>query len=430
MKNFLLVIKKCLIEASMRKTIVMSFLFLMISLSSLGQITRTQIMNTAKSYSDASYTWTATNANKWNGISKCGRKIYYASPAYGGCVITGTNYGMPYCWGGWTTTSQHNSAMANGKSAGDICSGYSGGCKNSPGGAGLSCASGNDCSGHITITWGLSSKHNCLMLDGISNQISASKVQPGDIYNRKDHVRLVSSYNSGNGKVTVVEASGRDWRTSYYTYTPMQLSGYTPRVYKVLACSAPSSVFASSITASSAVLNWTASNANSYNYYLKKSSATSYQTYNNNTNKPLRLSGLSPNTTYNFMVSSNCSSGTSEKSSVYTFKTAKSSGNSYTKETSPNFVENAVIPTDTDLSSMFSLFPNPTKQGSEISITGLPAKSILSIYTIESKLLTTVVCQPGNSKIRLPSFLTPSVYIVNIKSDNGWTYNHKLIITE
>src|SRR5436190_1351353 len=83
-------------------------------LNTYSQITRTQIMSNAATYTATSYSWSASSSNI-KSKSYCGSK-YVTSPSW---VKVGTNYGMPYCWGGMSTISQHNSAMSNSKSAGD-----------------------------------------------------------------------------------------------------------------------------------------------------------------------------------------------------------------------------------------------------------------------------------------------------------------------
>ncbi len=432
MKSLITQIESCFKSATIKDSIVVCLLLISVSFSSSAQITRTQIMNNAYSFSNASYSWTATASNKWSGTYSCGRYIYYASPSYGGCVITGTNWGMPYAWGGWSTIAQHNTAMSNGKSAGDICSGYSGGCTNSPGGAGLSCVSGDDCSGGVTNWWQLGSKYNCSMLDGISTATTPSLVQQGDIYNSSGHVRLVSSYSSSTGNTTVVESSGRDWRTSYYTYTPAQLSGYTPRVYNVFICNAPTSPYVSSITASTATFNWTSTGAVSYNYYIKKSTASTWTLLSGYSYKPVTLGNLSAGTTYNFMVSSNCGSSSSNPSSVVTFTTAsaKNEGGFEGSITVSDGNITAGIGEEQNAISQVSIFPNPVKIGQEISLEGLPEKVLISIYTVDGKLMFTKATTNGSVKLKLPTNLPASIYIVNLKSDNGFNENKRLVMAE
>jgi hypothetical protein len=190
--------------------------------SAFSQISRAQIINNAAPYT--SFTWTASSCNLWSGTTCSGKKVYSADVPW---VNVGTNVSMPYCWGGWSTQEQHIAAMANCKSAGDICSANGGGC--SGGGAGLSCASGHDCSGLVSRAWGLTSKQSTSTLPGLSTAIPLSQVQPGDIVNiAGSHVRLVET-NYGNGNYCVIEASGKDWKTAYHTYTALQLASYSPR---------------------------------------------------------------------------------------------------------------------------------------------------------------------------------------------------------
>ena len=188
----------------------------------IAQISRTQIINNAIPYT--SFSWTASSCNLWSGTSCGGRNVYSADIPW---VNIGTNISMPYCWGGWSTQSEHITAMANCKSAGDICSTSGGGC--SGGGAGLSCASGHDCSGLVSRAWGLSSKQSTSTLPNLSTSIPLNQVQQGDILNVVgSHTRLVET-NYGNGNYRVIEASGTDWKTAYHTYTAAQLASYDPR---------------------------------------------------------------------------------------------------------------------------------------------------------------------------------------------------------
>lgn len=191
---------------------------------SIGQIPRDQVINNAASY--VNFTWTASACNlnpTWNGQSCGGRSVYSADAAW---VNVGANTSMPYMWGGWSTQTQHNTAMANCKAAGDICSTMGGGCSGN--GAGLSCASGHDCSGLVSRAWALSTKQSTTTLPSLCSQIGLTAVQSGDIVNKSgDHSRLIET-NYGNGNYRVIEASGADWKTSYRTYTANALSSYIP----------------------------------------------------------------------------------------------------------------------------------------------------------------------------------------------------------
>ncbi|MBK7886893.1 MAG: hypothetical protein IPJ86_06175 [Bacteroidetes bacterium] len=210
-------------KALKRYTRYLIFSLFLFSYSVNAQISRTQIINNATPYT--SFSWNANSCNLWNGIFCNGANIYSAP-----WVNIGNNVSMPYCWGGWSTQAEFNIAMLPGcKSAGQVCSGGGGGCSGLPS-APLTCAAGHDCSGFITRAWGLSTKYSTTTLPNISTPIPISSVQPGDILNiAGSHTRLVESNNIGS--ITVMEASGTDWKVAYHTYSPSLLSSYSPRCY-------------------------------------------------------------------------------------------------------------------------------------------------------------------------------------------------------
>jgi hypothetical protein len=196
--------------------------FVLSSLSISAQITRTQIIDNGTPY--LSFTWNADTCNLWSGTFCGGANIYHAP-----WVVVGANTSMPYCWGGWTTLTEFGDIMSTCKSGGQVCSAAGGGCSGFPG-APLSCAGGHDCSGFVSRAWDLAEKHSTSTLPSVSLPITSTSVQPGDIYNiAGSHVRLV--YANNGSSVTVMESSGADWKCAYHTYTPVQLSSYTPRCY-------------------------------------------------------------------------------------------------------------------------------------------------------------------------------------------------------
>lgn len=87
------------------------------------------------------------------------------------------------------------------------------------------------------------------------------------------------------------------------------------------ACAVPASLAASSITQSAAVLSWGAvSGASSYALRYRASGASSWSTANSSSTS-YSLSGLASGTTYEYQVSSTCSSGTSAFSASANFTT-------------------------------------------------------------------------------------------------------------
>lgn len=291
------------------------------------QISRATILANGNSYTDANYSWTATAANKWtappafpanNKTQNCGGRIVcYASPSYGGAVITGTNWGMPYCWGGFSTISQHNSAMTASKSAGDICRPYYSTCRpGSPSnGAWPNCSSGLDCSGFVSRDWGVP-QYSTTGLESISTPIKGWCVRQGDIYNDAgNHVRLASSTPSSSSVYTIEASTSTHARVERksYTLSNYEMSGYIARVYNNNpSCgSAPSNLSLVTKTSNSITLTWSSSGTSSYEIYYKKSSETAYTILQMTVVAvPFTLSGLMPSTSYNIKISKVCTNGT------------------------------------------------------------------------------------------------------------------------
>ncbi|MFO8091048.1 MAG: hypothetical protein R6U13_14505, partial [Desulfatiglandaceae bacterium] len=57
------------------------------------------------------------------------------------------------------------------------------------------------------------------------------KLKPGDAIHKVGHVRLFVARNQ-NGGFKTIEAAGRDWDVSYWTYAPSDLYTYDPRYYQ------------------------------------------------------------------------------------------------------------------------------------------------------------------------------------------------------
>ena len=92
-----------------------------------------------------------------------------------------------------------------------------------------------------------------------------------------------------------------------------------------VSCGVASGLSASSITSSSATLNWGAvSGASSYNIQYRKTGTTTW-TSKTSTTTSLAVSGLSSSTIYEFQVQTVCSGGTSAFSSSSTFTTSAAS---------------------------------------------------------------------------------------------------------
>lgn len=229
---------------------------------------------------------------------------------------------------------------------------------------------------------------------------------------------------------------GTTYNYKVAAYCSNGLTAYSP-VYSFTtssasSCPQPSGIYLSSLTGTSATLNWTSSSAISYNYFLKPSYQTSYWVYSNYNYKPITFSGLRPSTTYNFIVSSNCSGITSLQSPVYTFTTpayrlsseATSPGS---KKNSPEGTYMLSVPDETIFHNDISLFPNPISSGQELSIEGIPENSNILIYTSDGKLIGSLR-QISQFKFSLPDKLPASLYMIKIITANGNTVFKKLIV--
>ena len=137
-----------------------------------------------------------------------------------GWLVVGINARVPYKWGGFSTLTQFDAGLTNGRYAGDI---------NTDGVS--SYAEGVDCSGFVSRCWQLTYHASTSYMPNITTQYSSwDDLKPGDAIHKVGHVRLFVERNT-NGSFKIVEAAGRDWDVSYWSYTTSDLSAYTPRYY-------------------------------------------------------------------------------------------------------------------------------------------------------------------------------------------------------
>jgi len=164
--------------------------------------------------------WAATLANITGGLITDPNGAELRTPSW---VQVGTNYKVPYKWGGFNTLPEYDQGLLAGKSAGDNATSDV-----------SSYAVGVDCSGFVSRCWKLSSHYSTRMMDDYIAQAYSSweDLKPGDAIHKEGHVRLAVD-NNPNGSIFAVEAAGSstDWRVDYRTYYYSNLSDYTPRYY-------------------------------------------------------------------------------------------------------------------------------------------------------------------------------------------------------
>lgn len=155
---------------------------------STSGITRSNVMSNAKAY-HSSFTWTCASKNlkaltNWT----CPR---YVSGA-------GSYSYMPYCWGGFSSTSQFKTAMNSSGRVGNINTSTSGRVSNTY---------GLDCSGYVSRCWGLTKKYATSTISNVSTQISYSNLKQGDAINKSGSHVVLYDYSDGSGNYILYECT-------------------------------------------------------------------------------------------------------------------------------------------------------------------------------------------------------------------------------
>jgi len=158
-------------------------------------------------------------------------------------------------------------------------------------------------------------------------------------------------------------------------------------------CSAPATLTSGSITASSAVLSWGAvSGASSYSLQYKLSTASTWTTVTTSATS-YTLTGLTAAKTYNWQVSTTCSSGSSAYTTGSAFTTAQSTGGSTCSdiyEQNNTLSSGKAIPVNTDVTAIissstdydwFKFTTTSTEKNIRITLSNLPADYDMRMYT-------------------------------------------------
>jgi len=153
---------------------------------------------------------------------------------------------VPYDWGGADSPSEFNDYMKQDKAAGDI---------NTDRDSGESCSRGVDCSGLVTRAWGYSAaqKKSTSTLPGVSQAITRSQAQPGDVILRNDNrVRHVAMIESIGSKVSTLESlTERYNRVMNLTSSWSRFDGWTVYRFQNVCGAQARPVVTSSLTLSS-----------------------------------------------------------------------------------------------------------------------------------------------------------------------------------
>ncbi|MBL1215431.1 MAG: T9SS type A sorting domain-containing protein [Ignavibacteriae bacterium] len=176
---------------------------------------RTMALRIGESYVYHKYYCTSANLAPSDVIAPDGDIV--RTPAR---LRVGPNARVPYKWGGFSTLTQFDAGLAQGKYAGDInTNGVS------------SYAVGVDCSGFVSRCWQMGYHASTSYMPNITNLYGDwSNLKPGDAVHKVGHVRLYIS-TQPNGSIKIVESTSRGWGVSYFSYAPSDLQSYTPRYY-------------------------------------------------------------------------------------------------------------------------------------------------------------------------------------------------------
>ena len=140
---------------------------------------RNNVVSCALAY--ANHIWTPTNQNIYHGYDTDG--IFVNTPDFdyinskyncGWWLIDQVNKGIPYNWGGCSTIDEFNSGIAVGKMAGNVPD-------TRDNGTSKYCV-GVDCSGLVTICWGLTKKMSTKSIPKIASPLdSMDLLLPSDV---------------------------------------------------------------------------------------------------------------------------------------------------------------------------------------------------------------------------------------------------------
>ncbi|MEA1986929.1 MAG: T9SS type A sorting domain-containing protein [Candidatus Marinimicrobia bacterium] len=191
-----------------------------------GSVTRADALATADPYIVCE--WTGSSSNKTNGVETLsGASVETPSSNNGAWWIIGSNTKVPYQWGGYSTLSDFETGIQDGKKAGDMqTSGVNG---NSA--VNYSDVEGVDCSGYVSRIW-TSGRETTSSFHNVSSTLGSwNDMKPADAANyASHHIRLNVERNS-NGSFLMAEAAGSGWGCRYANFSTSALSSYSPIRY-------------------------------------------------------------------------------------------------------------------------------------------------------------------------------------------------------
>ncbi|MFU8893910.1 MAG: hypothetical protein ACNA8L_09805 [Luteolibacter sp.] len=140
---------------------------------------------------------------------------------------------MPYMWGGFDTPESFQRKLRRGHFAGDV--GTAEKVRLLERGVSRR-ATGIDCSGFISRSWGLRTHYSTRRLHLVSRRLDSwDALRPGDMLLTRGHVMLFAGWSKPGSEIEIYEAGPLpQWKVSRSTYQVQSLldAGYAPWRYK------------------------------------------------------------------------------------------------------------------------------------------------------------------------------------------------------
>ncbi len=217
-----------------------------------------------------------------------------------------------------------------------------------------------------------------------------------------------------------------EWRvgslcTSGGTYTFSSIESFVTA--SAGQCTVPSGLFVLGLGQTQATLIWSSvPEANSYDVRLRPTGSSSWSTLSGITSNLKVVSGLIPGTEYEWQVSAQCSSGSSNFSSSDLFVTQAASDAQSNSSWQQNLSQNQ------HREALAKIYPNPTSN--LLVIEGENLQTIL-VYNGVGQLVIAKKLGPEVEKsiIKLREYeLGAGLFMVITKTEQGWTAPQKIIL--
>lgn len=155
----------------------------------------------------ANHEWYATEKNVFHGIDENGKYVDTPDITWEGEVLdcgwwkpNEKNIGIAYGWGNASSIEEFDKGIVDGKYAGNVpedTSRY-----------GSRCTVGVDCSGLLTVCWGLPKKIAARDIPNIAEVIDISEIRQGDVFAIRSHVMLFEEFlDKERSKVRIIDST-------------------------------------------------------------------------------------------------------------------------------------------------------------------------------------------------------------------------------